>query len=245
VKAGADGRMAGARPGSRRERAFERRLRRIVAWMVRHWLGLFIVGWGVFIALPVLAPLLAMAGLDRAADAIYFAYRLTCHQLPHRSWFIGGQAHAYDWATISQRLGVADQGEIALYHRPVRDPVLGYQFAYCQRDTATHTALWLTALAYALVGRGRRVRRLPLRVFAAALVPLAIDGMAQLVGWHESTPLSRTLTGALFGVAVAWLLLPELDEGARDLASWTEDTGEPAAGAGLGEPPGGEMPPAA
>jgi uncharacterized membrane protein len=198
-------------------------LRASVGWLARHWLAIFVVGWGAFIALPVLAPLLAARGEQRVSGIIYVAYRVTCHQLPHRSWFVGGEAHAYDWSTMSTRLGVGDEGEIALYHKPVRDSQLGYQFAYCQRDTATHVALWLTAVAYALVRRRRKVHRIPLWLFVAALVPLAVDGIAQLVGIWESTPLSRTVTGALFGVAVGCLLLPELGDGADEFVAWSEN----------------------
>lgn len=196
----------------------ERALARLVRWLARHWLAGFLLGSGVFIALPLAAPLLAATGHDRASSAIYVAYRITCHQLPQRSWFIGGTAPAYDWATIRAIVGAPENGELLLYHRPIRDPVLGYQVAFCQRDSATYLTLFLTAVAYGLVRRRHAVKALSLRLYALALVPIGVDGLLQLVGVHESTPLSRTLTGALFGVATGLLVLPQLDEGMREVS---------------------------
>ncbi len=184
-------------------------------WLAQHWLAVFLITWGAFISLPVLAPVLALHGEQRLSHLIYLAYRPACHQLPHRSWFLGGRAMAYDWETIRAELHVADPME--LYHRPVGNPRLGYPMAYCQRDTATHTTLWLTGVGYGVLRRRRRVRRIPFGLFVAAAVPLAVDGLAQLVGWRESSALSRTLTGGLFGLASGLLILPELGEAADEL----------------------------
>jgi len=48
---------------------------------------------------------------------------------------------------------------------------------------------------------------------------LANDGGTATLGWRESTPLLRTLTGALFGLASAWYLYPLMD---RALAPFCE-----------------------
>jgi uncharacterized membrane protein len=191
--------------------------------LARHWLALFILGVGVFSALPIAAPLLSLAGRDRAASAIYVAYRVTCHQLPHRSWFIAGRDTHYDWDTVSAYMGFsADDREIQAFHKPIRDPELGYQVAYCQRDTATWMTLWAAAVAYAAVRHRRRIKALPIWAYLLALVPLAVDGGIQMLGIHESTPLNRTVTGALFGGATAWLILPMLDSGMRDIQASQE-----------------------
>lgn len=186
--------------------------------LVRHWLTLFLVGWGWFILLPLAAPWLAMHGQERLSDLIYVAYRPACHQLPHRSWFLGGPRHSYEWETLRARLGI-EGDEYQLFHKPVRDPRVGYQMAYCQRDAATHTAVWLSGIGYGLLRRRRAVPRLPLRWFLLASLPLAMDGLAQLLGWRESSPLSRTLTGALFGLAAGWFILPELGQAAEEWCS--------------------------
>lgn len=197
----------------------ETRLASTARWLARHWLALFVAGTGLFVALPVLAPVLAATGHDGASSAIYLAYRVTCHQLPHRSWFIGGRSAAHDWETVRQHLDLPPEAEAKAFHRPIRDPELGYQVAFCQRDTATWLALWGVSVGYALVRGKRRVPALPIKLYLLALVPLGVDGVLQMFGLYESTPLVRTITGAVFGAATALLVLPLLDEGMRDIAA--------------------------
>jgi uncharacterized membrane protein len=189
-----------------------------VAGVTRHWLILAFVAVAAYVALPVAAPLLAMTGHDRLAGGIYFAYRLACHQFPHRSWFIGGPAWSYDWETVRTHLGLGESDLLHAYHHPIHDAVMGYQMAICERDMATFGALLGTIAAYGIVRRRRRVPGLPFRLYLLALVPLALDGLTQLVGLRESTPLVRTLTGALFGVATGLLVLGPIDAGFADMA---------------------------
>jgi uncharacterized membrane protein len=64
-------------------------------WLGRAWRPLFALALALFVGLPVLAPLLAAAGFDHLALTIYGLYRLTCHQLPERSYFLFGHPLAY------------------------------------------------------------------------------------------------------------------------------------------------------
>ena len=189
----------------------------LVALLLRAWLALYLAGIALFTGLPFAAPLLARAGHDRAASAIYLAYRLSCHQLPHHSWFIGGPKAAYAWPEVQPYTGLGIDQMLRAFHHPLRDPALGYQVAFCQRDAA----IWLSLLAASLLLAWRLrhgpIRPLRLRWYLLSLLPIALDGLTQLVGLRESTPLLRTLTGALFGAATAWLVLPLLDEGFREL----------------------------
>ncbi len=101
---------------------------------------------------------------------------------------------------------------VACHQRPERSFFLfGQQMAYCQRDTATYTTVVLAGIAYALL----RPRVKPLSLLGAALmiVPLAVDGTGQLFGLWTSTWWSRVVTGALFGLALVWLVYPRIDEG--------------------------------
>ncbi len=198
------------------------RLDAVVLWMSRHWLALFILVLGIFVALPVAAPVLAAGGYDRAAGVIYFAYRVTCHQLPHHSWFLFGPKHAYSWAEVQPYTGVGPEQELLAFHNPLHTPELGYQVAFCERDTAIWWSMFLTTVALAVVFRWRAAKPLPFRYFALALVPIGIDGVTQLVGLRSSTPLLRTLTGALFGMATALLIIPYLHLGFRDVRLVTE-----------------------
>ncbi len=76
-------------------------------WLTRHWQAAAGVLLALFAALPLAAPILMARGYTTPASLIYRAYRLTCHQEPHRSFFIGGPrlTHTRDemdrptWAT--------------------------------------------------------------------------------------------------------------------------------------------------
>lgn len=175
----------------------------------RHWLLVVGLWVSAFLGLAVAAPALAAGGHRGAATFLYAAYSPFCHQLPHHSWFIGGRKAAYTWAEVQPATGLPLAAPLAAVHRPVGDPRLGWQLALCERDMAIFGGFWLAIVAYALRrGQGRPPGPLPLRLYLLALLPIAVDGLTQLAGWRESTPLLRTLTGAVFGMASGWLVLP-------------------------------------
>ncbi|MDH7488420.1 MAG: DUF2085 domain-containing protein [Anaerolineae bacterium] len=105
---------------------------------------------------------------------------------------------------------------VACHQRPERSFFLfGHQMAYCQRDTATYTAVVLAGIAYALLRP--RVKPLPLWGAALLVLPLAVDGTSQFFGLWASTWVSRVITGALFGIALVWLVYPRIDEGLAEI----------------------------
>jgi len=61
-----------------------------VLWVARHWLLTVNIMGGLFAGLPILGPWLRSRGYNIPADALYVAFRLTCHQLPERSFFVFG-----------------------------------------------------------------------------------------------------------------------------------------------------------
>jgi len=186
---------------------------RVINMLARHWLLLANTLVGIFAGLPFLAPLLAMLGVEGPARLIYFIYQFTCHQLPYRSFFLGGPKLTYSIEEIVTVTGRAEIGD--LFHHPLTLPALGYQVAYCERDVAIYGTLFLAGLLYALV-RGR-LRPLPVWVAALVALPMAVDGFTQLFGLHESTWELRLLTGSLFGLAAVWLAYPYLDGGFQEI----------------------------
>jgi len=208
--------------------------RALLRWLAQHWLALWLVGAALLAALPVAAPLLAASGHHRSASLLYAAFRPMCHQLPHHSWFLGGRAATYALADVQAALGPTASAALA-FHRPLAAPPFGFQMAVCQRDLATYAGLLAASLAYALGASGRA---LGWRGYAACLVPIAADGLTQLVGLRESTPLLRSATGGLFGAATALFVLPQVDAAFRELQGAL-----PAAGRGWTlrpDGPGGE-----
>ena len=136
---------------------------------------------------------------------------MTCHQLPQRSFFLGGPQATYSESEIESQTAI----------EPLNDYTgsahAGYKMAYCERDTAMYWAILATAVVFLIAGR--RLPRLPLWLFALMIAPLAIDGATQLTGLRESTWQLRVITGVLFGIAVAWLLFPVVDEAMKKAAA--------------------------
>ena len=91
--------------------------------------------------------------------------------------------------------------------------LLGYQMAYCERDTAIYATMALAGLLWARFHR--RLPRLHWSLFLVLTLPMAVDGFTQLFGLRESTWGLRTLTGALFGLACVWFAFPLLSTSAK------------------------------
>jgi len=44
--------------------------------------------------------------------------------------------------------------------------------------------------------------------FFFAVIPMAVDVVLNTAGIHSCTPVTRTVTGALFGISMAWFIFP-------------------------------------
>ena len=107
--------------------------------------------------------------------------------------------------------------------RYVGSPALGYKVAVCERDTAVYLALLLAGMAFALLRR--RLRPLPIRIFALLCLPIVADGLGQLIGLWVSSWWSRVASGTLFGIACVWLAYPYIEAGMKEVL---ETLGNPA-----------------
>jgi len=126
----------------------------------------------------------------------------------------------------------ADPAEWATFLWPARRFVgneqMGYKMALCQRDISIYATMVAGGLVYGLLRRRGRIRPMPFWLFLlVGIGPIALDGFSQLfsqffVGTQldalarlfplrESSPLLRSLTGALFGLSIVWLVYPRLD----------------------------------
>ncbi|HMN11425.1 MAG TPA: DUF2085 domain-containing protein [Bellilinea sp.] len=194
---------------------------------------------GLYVSLPILAPLLLQRGNQTAAKVIYLLYSPLCHQLPYRSFFIGGLQPFYPrelagvegYATFEQ-IFVADPQSLGDVRKITGAESIGdghghvgYKLALCERDIAIYSALFIFGVIFVLAKR--RIKGLPWYLWALfGLVPIAIDGFSQLPSLipmlrnieihRESTPFLRVFTGTLFGTATAWYLYPMIEESMRE-----------------------------
>jgi uncharacterized membrane protein len=89
--------------------------------------------------------------------------------------------------------------------------IFGHQMAYCERNTAIYGTMAVAGLAYSYL-RKRGLPPLDLSLYLLFIMPMAVDGFTQLFLLRESTWYLRGITGALFGIATAWFVLPRFDE---------------------------------
>ncbi len=98
------------------------------------------------------------------------------------------------------------------HQRPDRSFFIwGHQLACCQRCAAIYCSLFVFGIAFA--GCRKHIQRPAWPLLATATVLLALDGLSQLAGLRESTPLIRVVTGVLLGLGICSVLLPYLEAG--------------------------------
>jgi uncharacterized membrane protein len=180
--------------------------------LAKHWLALVNLFWGLYVGLPLLAPVLMDAGWTTPATIIHTMYRPACHQLPTRSYFYGGPKVAYTPEELAAA-GV-DAGPLS---RDIGNETVGWKMAICQRDVAIYGSLFVGGVLFALVRRRRSQWRMPFRYYLVFLVPMGVDGLLQLFGVYESNWLARTITGLLFGLGSVLFAYPYLQEGFTDV----------------------------
>ena len=234
------------------DNSFAVRANRWVVNLSRHWLRWLLLVIGLYVALPFVAPTLMHFGLTGPGELIYTMYSPLCHQFAFRSWFLYGEQPAYPRAlamvpgllpyeTFTPDIHAATGStadltgwtyELELLSRQfVGDDKMGYKLALCERDIAIYGTLFLAGLIFSIPAVREHLRPIPLWLYVLlGLLPIGIDGFSQLFSnppfalWaaRESTPLFRTLTGAAFGLANAWLAFPYLEETARQAVAEIE-----------------------
>jgi uncharacterized membrane protein len=215
-------------------------LSRATLWLARHWLAVFNVLWGVFVIAPWLAPVMMRTGLTGPARGVYFAYSFVCHQLPERSYFLFGQKPTYglaeingvwpnnDLFTLRQFTGNAAFGykvawsdrmvslytgvwlgslAFALVRRKLK-PLSLWAYALCVIPMAVDGTSHLISDLWG-IGQGFRDSNAWLAALTGHALPAwfyAGDALGSFNSWM------RLLTGLVFGLGTAALMLPYLEQ---------------------------------
>ncbi len=173
---------------------------RIFYTLARRWLLFINLAVGIYVALPILAPVLMNAGMTGPASLIYRAYSPMCHQLASRSFFLFGEQPAYPRAIAGSSLtpieafmpdipefaeASADPAQWSTFLLPARafrgNEQMGYKMALCQRDIGIYLSILVGGLIYGIVRRRGPVKPLPFWLFLIiGLGPIALDGFSQL-----------------------------------------------------------------
>lgn len=218
---------------------------RFAYWLSRHWLGVFVAGYGLFVGLPFLAPVFMHLGWEAPAYGLYRVYSLLCHQLPDRSLFLFGPAEMYSFKDFAA-VGV-DTSSPLVFRQFIGNVAMGWKVAWSDRMVSLYGGILVAALLWAALRR--RLKPLPLWAFALFALPVAIDGVTHLVsdleGLEQGFRYSnnwlavltsgifpagvisgnalgsfnswmRWITGFLFALGIVWYGFPYLEEAARD-----------------------------
>jgi len=200
---------------------------RFTHWFSRRYLLVINLFIFLYVGLPFLAPVLMQAGAPALAKPIYTVYGAVCHQMAFRSWFLYGEQTVYprvaagvDGFETFGDVSDLDEEDLLAARQYIGNEQVGYKIAYCQRDVAIYGAMLFFGLVFA--ASTRKIPSLPWYWWALiGIAPIALDGFSQLFSqvpgfglwaYRESTPLLRTLTGALFGFSTAWFGFPLLEE---------------------------------
>jgi len=199
-------------------------------WFTKHYMLLFNLIVLLYVGLPFLAPIFMKTGLPGMAKPIYKIYSPLCHQLAFRSWFLFGEQIAYprslagiDGLQTYAEVSGNNEDDLIVARDFLGNEQVGYKVALCQRDVAIYVGILLFGIFFSLLGKW--VKPIPWYIWIIfGLIPIGLDGFSQLLsqtGWsifswldvRESTPLFRTITGAMFGVFTAWYGYPYVREG--------------------------------
>lgn len=243
---------AGSSAADTHTRSIAITLNRAVYGLSRKWLLWFVVGTGLWVGLPWLAPVFMRLGWAGPAKAVYFFYSLQCHQLPERSFFLFGPKAMYSLQQIQSAWKATY--DPAVLRQFIGSPTMGYKVAWSDRMVSLYTSIPLGALLWWALRR--RIRPLPIWLFAVLALPMIIDGgthlvsdvagigqgfrytnawLGQLTGYRLPASFylgdalgsfnswMRLITGAMFGLAAVWTAIPHMDSGFSDAARQIED----------------------
>ena len=92
--------------------------------------------------------------------------------------------------------------------------ILGHQLGMCARNMAIYGSMFAGGLIFIL--SKKRLRGIPWWFWLLLILPMAYDGITQMLGLRESTWELRVITGTLFGLANMWFVLPFIQKTIRE-----------------------------
>ena len=220
-------------------------LQRRVLELGRHWLAWVNLLLGAFVILPWLAPGLMKIGATGLGLLIYTAYSPLCHQFANRSFFLLGPQPMYSYAELlpytpgantplglKAFVGTAELGyKVAWSDRMVSmyGGILlgGLIFALVRRrlrapkwwiPVLLAVPMVLDGITHAIsdlagIGRGFRYHNGWLAALTGNLLPQSFYAGTTLGSFNSWM---RLITGLLFGLGVAWMLYPALEDALRN-----------------------------
>ncbi len=224
-------------------------LNRMAYWICQHWIVLFGVLYGLYVAIPFLAPVFMAIGITPLGRLIYFLYSYLCHQLPERSFFLFGPKIMVPLAEIQANWKMTDNPLIL--RQFVGNSALGWKVAWSDRMVYMFTSILFVAWLWWVFRN--RLPNISWKGLVLFLLPMALDGGTHFLSdllahhhgfrdsnawlaaitqhafapafyagdaWGSFNSIMRMVTGILFGVGIVWFGFPYLEEYFKDQAAW-------------------------
>jgi len=192
---------------------------RLIYGISKRWLAVFNILAGIYVGLPLLAPVLMNAGATGPARVIYTVYSPMCHQMVQRSFFLFGDQPVYpreiagtEYAPIESYIqdipefeGVSADNWGAFFPAArayLGNDQMGYKTALCQRDMGIYGAIFAGGLLYAVLRRRYDIKPLPVILFIIlGMGPIGLDGFSQLFSYWLTPASGAAATGFLATLA--------------------------------------------
>ena len=146
-------------------------------WFANHLFEIFLWGYGLWVLLPFLAPVLMEFGFSGAGKVLYFFYSFFCHQLPERSLFLFGQETMYSLAEI--QAAWQNTTNPMVLRQFIGNETMGWKIAWSDRMISFYTSVWLVALLFAWFRQ--KIKPISWQGFVFLLLPIILDGGTHLL----------------------------------------------------------------
>ncbi len=135
-------------------------------------------------------PILSVMG-SQISDPLFSFFSLFCHQMFERSLCMSSNFS----------IGNCELGSEFIH-----------QFPVCSRDVSFYLFMLLGGFVYVLMGKKNEIKIPSVLILILFVLPLAIDGTTQLLGFRESNNILRIITGGLAGIIVPFFLIPIMNK---------------------------------
>jgi len=146
-------------------------------WFGRHWLAVVNTFMGLFVILPLLAPLLMAEGWIGPARIIYWVYSFVCHQLPERSYFLFGPKISYSLSEI--QFAWQNTLDAGILRQFIGNSQMGWKMAWSDRMFSMFTSIWVFGILWGIFKK--KSVKLPWWGAFLFILPMAIDGTTHLI----------------------------------------------------------------
>lgn len=211
-------------------------LQKIILFVTRYWLLIACLLAWLILALGFLAPVFMAEGMTGAGQWAYDFLAPHNHQLPQRSYFLFGETGVIQTYSVEQLIDFdADPRDLEAF---IGNAEIGYKTALNHRMIAIFAAIVIGGLGWGLAGGRPKISFLWLVILALPLLAdgishmisdnggsgfrqsntwaIALTGGFLPASFYQGTIIGtlnwwlRNVTGALFGLGLAWFLFTYL-----------------------------------